>query len=154
MPIASAIEAAADRVIDGLIADTVESQRKKGLYASGKSAKSLRRIAQRSGTIISRQIVGAAHWKYQQNGRGPSRSGRGGGRSLVDALREWKKHKGIEINEYALAKKIHREGIRVPNRFNPGGVLSEPLNAKRVTGLLKTAVRSELIQSIRSELFS
>ena len=73
---------------------------------------------------------------------------------MVEQIRQWVKEKGLNIPAYAIAMKINRDGIRVPNQFNPGGVLSDPLGSKRVIGILKTLIRPALIQSAKSILFS
>ncbi|MGV3556919.1 hypothetical protein [Larkinella arboricola] len=151
MPLIS--DSALERVGDGLISDTRQSQRQRRLVASGKSAASLRRQVIRNGSIATLQIHGAAHWRFQQQGRRPGTGKKMPGK-LYRAIKEWVRIKGIDINPFLIARKIHREGIRVPNPYNPGGVLSEPLAPKRATGLLKLALRSDLVKSIRSQLFS
>lgn len=136
-----------------LISDVKASQSAKGLRDTGASAASLRAITTRQGTIVRLQLLGLARWRLQQNGRGPNKSGKPS-RAQVEGIKAWLKRKGLTIPAYAIAVKQAREGTRVPNPFNSGGVLSEPLNAKRVTGFVKTGIRSYLIQSAKSILFS
>ncbi|GAB3643941.1 hypothetical protein [Spirosoma arcticum] len=147
-----AIESALEQKGDEFIEAVVVSQRKKGLRASGRSAASLRKTVARSGAVVTLQLLGKAYFYQQQNGRRPS--SKKPSRAMVESIREWTKIRGITIPAYAIAMKIHRQGITVPNSHNPGGVLSDVLNTKRVTGILKTAIRPVLIESARSTLFS
>ncbi|GAB3889917.1 hypothetical protein GCM10028803_00450 [Larkinella knui] len=149
------IDKGLEQLGETLIGNIQASQKRRGMYASGRSARSLRQLVQRSGSIASLQVHGSGLWRFQAKGRGPTQPGTAhGSPTLVEALRQWAKDKGISINEYALAKKIHREGIKVPNPHNDGRVLSDPLEPGKVTGLLKTTVRPILIQSIRQQLFN
>jgi len=51
-------------------------------------------------------------------------------------LLEWMKVKGIEdINPWMAARKIVREGIKVPNRHNAGGVISGVINEEWIDKL-------------------
>lgn len=135
-----------------LVADVRASQQSKGLRASGRSAASTRALITSNQTIKRLQIVGLAYWRFQQNGRGPGKS-KYPSRAMVDAIKQWVKDKGLDIPPYAIAMKIQRDGIRVPNAYNPGGVLSEPLNIERVRGLLKVGLRPIMVQKVRSLLF-
>lgn len=136
-----------------LVEDVRTSQRRKGLRASGRSAASTRAVVRTNQSRKRLQILGAKHWRFQQNGRGPGKFPKPS-RKMVLAIEEWLKERGLNIPAYAVAFKINRDGIKVPNQFNPGGVLSEPLAIKRVTGLMKTALRPQYIKAAKSILFS
>lgn len=146
-------EEALELLGDRLVEEVRQSQRRKGLAASGRSARSTRKEVSANREIKVLRLLGVGYWRFQQNGRGPGRSPRPS-RQMVESITQWVKDKGLDIPPYAIAMKIQREGIRVPNRFNPGGVLSEPLNKQRVTSLLKVSIRSSLIDSARSLLFN
>lgn len=147
-------EDALTSVGERLATDLRESQRSKGLRDTGASAASVRVVVSAQGKKKRMQLVGLARWRFQQSGRGPNKSRRPS-RDMVTQLKGWARRHGLpEAAGYPIALKIAQEGIVVPNSFNPGGVLSEPLNTKRVTGLLKAALRPQYIQSARSRLFS
>lgn len=131
----------------------VVSQRSKGLRASGRSANSLRLEVTGSGTIKRLQLFGLARWRFQESGRGPGRY-KYPSRKMVASIAEWIKDKGLNIPAYPVAVKINRDGIKVPNDFNSGGVLSEPLNADRVRSLAKAKLRPIIFQSAKSTFFS
>lgn len=131
----------------------ITSQKSKGLKASGESARSLRLSVTRHGKLHRLQLLGLARFRFQQSGRGPGKFKRPP-RAMVAAIADWLQIKGLDIPAYAVAMKINKEGIDVPNPHNAGGVLSEPLNPKRIRGILKTGIRPVLIQSAKSNLFS
>ena len=146
----TAITSVGERLID----DVKDSQRSKGLRHKGGSADSLRVVVTANGTKKRMQLLGFARWRFQQNGRGPNKT-RKPPRQMVLNMQEWAVDHGFpKAAGYPIALKIAREGIRVPNSFNPGGVLSDPLNEDRVKGLLKVAIRPQYIQAAKSFLFS
>ena len=61
-----------------------------------------------------------------EKGRGPNKQQTAKqARSLGRILEQWVKDKGIDVNPYAAAWKIVREGIDVPNKNNPGKVVED-----------------------------
>jgi len=70
-------------------------------------------------------------------------------RSLGHILEQWVKDKGISVNPYAAAWKIVREGIKVPNTYNSGGVISDIVNDKWIEGISNKLIarQTELINS-------
>lgn len=136
---------------DQFISDIQTTQRQIGIRASGRSAASLRKAVTRSGQTSTLQLLGAAYFYQQMHGRKPS--SKKPSRAMVESLREWVKIRGLNIPAYAIAMKIQREGITVPNRFNPGGVL-DAIKPETVRGQLKTALRPVLKIEAKSILFS
>lgn len=148
----SAVEESLSSTLDGLIGDLADSQRKKGLRASGESADSLSREVKSGSGLTSGRILGKGYWQYQERGRRPGR-GKRPSRQMVESLRRWVKLRGMEeAAVWPIAMKIHRQGIRVPNPNNPGGVLSEPLEPRRVASLVKSNVTPVLVREIRNQL--
>lgn len=101
----------------------IDSQRQKGLRASGKSANSLRIDTRQEGITHVSGLYGPAYWMAQQFGRKPGRYPKPS-RAFVQSIRDWLTIRGLDYSPYAVAFKINRDGIRVPNQFNPGGVLN------------------------------
>lgn len=130
-----------------LSADLINSQRTKKLIASGKSARSVNQVVTATGATITGQIRGVGYFRFQELGRGPGK-GKRPSRALVDAIKEWVKVKGINIPPYAIAMKIHRDGIKVPNRFNPGKVLSDPLSEKNVRAVLMPRLQKHYLNTV------
>ncbi|GAB3882758.1 hypothetical protein [Spirosoma agri] len=141
---------ALDEKGDEFIEAVVVGQQRRGMRASGRSAASLRKEVSQSGHIHTLRILGKAYFYQQQNGRRPSN--KKPSRAMVESLREWIKIRGLGIPPYALAMKIQRDGIKVPNRFNSGGVL-DPLKPDRVRSILKPFIRPILIESAKSTFF-
>ena len=82
-------------------------------------------------------------------GRKPT-SGGGGGRSLYSMILDWIKVKGITPDNpkmtdntlaYLISRKIHKQGIKVPNQFNDGKLIDNTFTAESVQDL-----KSELIK--------
>ena len=112
-----------------LVRDLQKSFKDKKLSATGRTARSIREEVSDSGF----RITGPLHIEALVFGRGPSkRRGGSGSEPLWRALQKWARAKGININPYAAAKKIHKFGIKVPNRYNDGKVISDVINEKRV----------------------
>ena len=51
-------------------------------------------------------------------------------------LKKWVADKGLDISPFAVAYKIAREGIRVPNQYNEGTLISSVINDNSISGLL------------------
>ncbi|RIV19729.1 hypothetical protein DYU11_22635 [Fibrisoma montanum] len=143
-----------DQLGPRLADDVRDSQSRKNLRASGRSAASVRHLATQNGRRAKLQLLGSAYFRFQQNGRGPNRSGKPS-REMVDALRDWTKRRGLPVRAaYPIALNIARKGIKVPNPYNPGGVLSDVLNRKRIVGLLKPPLKAQLVADVRSLIFA
>ena len=77
-------------------------------------------------------------------------SGGGGGRSLYSMILDWIKVKGITPDDpkmtdntlaYLITRKIHKQGIKVPNAYNDGKLIDNTFTAESVQDL-----KSELIK--------
>ena len=51
-------------------------------------------------------------------------------------LKKWVEDKGLDISPFAVAYKIAREGIKVPNQHNDGTLISSVINDNSISGLL------------------
>lgn len=133
-----------------------QSYKDKGLRASGAFEKSLRVEVSQSGGRVTGSLFGNNYIYWLQHGRGPNKDQT---RSMVGflgrILTKWVEQKGISVNPYAAAYKIVHEGIKVPNSFNPGGVISDVINdqwksdiMKRFTGY-STQVKSDVLKMFR-----
>ena len=84
-------------------------------------------------------------------GRKPtSGGGGGGGKSLYSMILDWIKVKGITPDNpkmtdntlaYLISRKIHKQGIKVPNTFNDGKLIDNTFTAESVQDL-----KNELIK--------
>ena len=76
-------------------------------------------------------------------GRKPT-SGGGGGRSLYSIILDWIKVKGVTPDNpkmtdntlaYLISRKIHKQGIKVPNKFNDGKLIDNTFTTESVQDL-------------------
>ena len=122
-----------------IVKDLQNSMSSKGLNASGKTSKSIaskveETLTKAILTITANRSIGAL-----QHGRRPGRM------PPRDAIREWIDSKPISLTggmtkdqlAYLIQRKIGREGIKVPNRFNPGGVISDVINDELINSIFK-----------------
>lgn len=118
-----------------LIIDLIAEYDRLGLRASGQWARSLRKEV--SNTRLA--IFGLNYTQQMQNGRAPT-SGGGDG-SVRAKILEWVRIKGIQPTDpkttleqlaFLITRKIHREGIKVPNQYNAGGVVSNVITEERI----------------------
>lgn len=69
-------------------------------------------------------------------------------------IKQWTKDKGIpEIASYAIAYKIARQGWKVPNRFNAGGLVSDVITEKRIDTLVDNVFGAKLLE-VKTELIN
>lgn len=137
------IEVLLTRLRDDIEASYIQ----KGLVASGNFAKELKlEMTNNSAKITAPRYVGA-----MEGGRVAGR------RPPLAVIRQWiidKNRQGANIPleaAYPIAKRIGEEGIKVPNRHNPGGVVSDVLNPARVLSLQRdiiTIIRYTIIDTL------
>ena len=66
-------------------------------------------------------------------------------------LKKWVDDKGLDISPFAVAYKIAREGIRVPNQYNDGTLISSVINDNSIERLLSD-MGVFTIKEIKSEI--
>jgi hypothetical protein len=66
-------------------------------------------------------------------------------------LKKWVEDKGLDISPFAVAYKIAREGIRVPNQYNDGTLISSVINDNSIDGLL-SKMGIYIIKDIKTEI--
>lgn len=141
--------------LDNGVNDLKKSYTGKGLRASGNFERSLETFYKETNNGFKFGILGANYADIMQNGRLPNKNkdslkkfvGWAGSTFLAD----WVKDKGLNISPFAVAWKIAREGIKVPNRFNPGGVISDVINDSFVEEFRKI-IKFHQIESVKSDV--
>lgn len=130
----------------------------KNYKATGKTKDSV----QWSMTDSSAQITALDTIYFGEFGRGKTTKGskpKGQG-ILKDIIRQWIDVKGIQPREstmskdtlaFLIARKINRDGIKVPNEYNAGQILSSVLNEKAVEELIRE-FGAVLIQEFESDI--
>lgn len=137
----------------------IQSYEREGLRASGRWAKSLEGSTKQDGSIVKSVILGEAYTGALVGGRGASKSSGGSSITLRQAIRQWIDDKNInpagKISKdslaFLIARKIHRDGIKVPNRYNSGNLVNNAFTANDIAELEKIIV-NELAESMRVEV--
>lgn len=137
------IEVLLQRIRDDIEASYIA----KGLKASGNFAENLKlEVRGNNAKITAPRYVGA-----MEGGRVAGR------RPPVAIIRDWiiaKNKMGANIPleaAYPIAKAIGEEGIKVPNKYNPGGIVSDVLNPARILQLqndIITIIRYTIIDTL------
>lgn len=126
--------------------DLIASYTNEGLRASGKWAASLEGNTTQENTTIKTVILGEQYTGALVGGRSKT-SATGPYQKSNFTLREsiaiWIRQKGIEPRDgiskdslaFLIARKIHRDGIKVPNRYNSGQFINRVFDVKAIDEL-------------------
>lgn len=123
-----------------IIQDLIKSYDTKGLRASGNWANSLVGNVESTPNGYKLTIDGADYSGAMEYGRKPTvKKGNG---ELKDIIRQWIDDKKIVPKDgiskdslaFLITRKIHQEGITVPNKYNIGGVISDVVEGNPTLG--------------------
>lgn len=136
----------------------VDSYKSYGLKASGRWEKELESKIEQSQDKIKLFILGAAYTGAMNAGRNPSKKGTKPG-SLFAIIEQWIKDKGISARDgisdkslaFLITRKIHRDGIKVPNQYNAGNFIENAINDQRVQSLI-SIVKIGMIEDMKSDV--
>lgn len=133
------------RLVRQIRDEIVANYYRMGLNASGRFDRETEVVEYAGGV----RIESPAYIRQMEDGRAA------GSFPPVSAIRQWIRDKnanaGTDIPEeaaYAIAYVIGRDGIRVPNRYNEGGVASRilsPDTVQRITAEVSRIVRAEIL---------
>lgn len=135
------------QAVERLRAEVAANYNKMGLKASGNFERELKVTDYGSGVRLTAPL----YVMNMENGRKP------GKRPPMDVIKRWirdKNKQGANIPEgaaFAIAKKIGKEGIKVPNQYNGGGVVSNivtPQLVTRITEDIKQIIRVTILNSL------
>lgn len=109
------------------VTDLKKSYRAEGLKASGNWEKELEYNVDVSTKRINITIDGAPYTEQLIRGRRKTKTSTRGNPTLREAIRQWINDKGLNPTDitkdslaFLISRKIHRDGIKVPNRYNSG----------------------------------
>ncbi|MDX9803680.1 MAG: hypothetical protein RBS96_06615 [Dehalococcoidales bacterium] len=148
--------------------DLIRSYQEKGLKASGKYEKGLKIKVEDTGSKLKGVIESEGHAWYMEKGRKPNKNQSrktligfalwatddtkpGGG-----FITQWLKDKGIVAdNPFGIAYNIGAKGIQVPNKYNPGDVITEVITDEWFDELIKKLSNWHImvVQSEVSKIF-
>jgi hypothetical protein len=130
----------------------INSYNKEGLRASGKWAKELRSTVTETSTGFKIEAFAPAYHEQLINGRQANsnqdkESLKGWvGWAGSTFLAKWVKDKGISASPYAVAWKIARHGVKVPNTYNSGLFVEKAITPELMKELSEAA-SSEIIET-------
>ena len=136
------IKQTVDNWSSGVINDLKDNYYKLGLDASGNWGQSLEDKNKVTDEQIRIEILAAKYTGALVDGRSANRNQSPSSiRAFVGwagntFIKEWVERKGINASPFAIAYKIAKEGVKVPNRFNPGTLVSDVVNEDRLDLLL------------------
>jgi hypothetical protein len=127
--------------------------RKDGHYASGRTEKSIKVVATASGVAIKSNVAP----KYLTEGATATKSK--GSVSLYSIILEWVKVKNVTPSDLtdeqfarAITWKRHRQGYKVPNRFNDGGTVERAINIERIMKEVNELIGKTIAVYVESEI--
>ena len=135
----------------------VESYISKGLNASGEWEKSLEQFYSKSESKFTFGIKANDYSEYMQNGRRPNKKQspedikKWVGWAGSTFLKKWVQDKGLSVSPFAVAHKIAKEGIKVPNTHNVGGLVTDVVNDESIKEL-SDSLTLFFVEKIRSDL--
>ena len=133
--------------------ELIDKYRSMGLKASGAFENGLTTDTTENRT----QIWTVPHTWYMVNGRGKNSSQdkeavrKWVGWAGSTFLKKWVEDKGLDISPFAVAYKIARQGIRVPNEKNDGTLISSVINDNSISGLL-SQMGIYIIKDIKTDI--
>lgn len=145
-------ETVLEKIAPTLIERLKKAQLDRGLKASGRSADSIEYTVTKTGAKWRLELTGAKYWIYQQYGRGPNKKQGRPSTAFVQIIKNWIQVKGLSIPlsaAGAIATKLIREGTNVPNPYNRGGVLTEPLARENIVDLFTAQFKAQYLSYIR-----
>lgn len=132
----------------------VQKYESSGRKASGKFGQSIRI---ETGDNNS-QMYGASHVWQMVNGRNPNKNQspdairRWVGWAGSTFLKDWVQAKGISASPYAIAYKIAREGVKVPNSNNDGRLLADTIYDQTATDDLKRRIGRNFLTDVKQQI--
>lgn len=126
--------------------DLADNYVRLGLKASGNWERQLESFQKETNQGFSIGIKGAEYTGAIEYGRRKNRN------QAPDAVRkwvgwagstyikEWVQNKGLNLNPFAVAYNIAKEGWKVPNPHNAGGLVSDVVTDERINNLTKQII--------------
>jgi hypothetical protein len=141
----------------------------RGVKASGRTQKALRYQVDETDSGFLLQVFGPKYVKALEDGRGPTKKGNDGGKTLVEIIREWIDDKGIvpeskngisptkDTLARAIASSIHKRGTNLYRHGGHSGVLSDVINEEREDALKQAIAKAgfeDLEKYVKEEIIN
>ena len=136
--------------MEGVQGDLIANYDRLGLRASGSFARSLEPVITERPHGYNLKMKAARHSYFMEHGRRPNtEKSPAAAKRLYPIIKQWVQDKGIPFDNrriFAICLKIVYKGIRVPNKYNPGGVISEVVTEQRMRQLARDLGRNILME--------
>jgi len=144
--------------VDGIIEELQKEYVQQGRKASGNWGRELESKIVENAASINIKILAPEYTGAFEFGRSKSSGGVKGQGKLKDIIEKWIENKNISYSgitkkslAFVIARKIHREGIKVPNDYNKGGLVTSVITDKKIAELGKS-LQGMYVASIKSDL--
>lgn len=133
------------KFLTAIMVDIKLTQMDKGIIASGRSAASLKVVVTEGQNFTAAGLTGEGYFHFQDQGRKP------GALPNVQAIEEWIKVKGLDLNPWAVAKSIAKKGTVIFRDRNKGLQLDKIVMANKAFFLEELAgnLSKQVISSIK-----
>jgi hypothetical protein len=155
--------------INGLITEWMEETRvaliteydRQGLRASGSYAKSLESQVTDNTVSFKAVMKAARHSEFMQNGRDPNTDqSPEAAKRLYPIILQWVKDKRLNFDKghvFAICLNKVYHGTVVPNKYNPGGVVSNVVTRdwidiliNKISGGFQSQIKSDVIKQFKN----
>lgn len=129
----------------------------RGHRASGNWANELEDKITTTNNGYNASILGTKYTGIMETGRKPNiNQDKGSIKAWVGwagntFIKDWVNRKGLSINPFAIAYKIAREGIKVPNHYNPGNLISDVITNERIEKL-SNSISNIIVTNLKSDV--
>ena len=136
--------------MEGVQGDLIAGYDRLGLRASGSFARSIEPVITERPHGYNIKMKAARHSYFMEHGRRPNaEKSPAAAKRLYPIIKQWVQDKGLPFDNrriFAICLKIVYKGIRVPNKYNPGGVISEVVTEQRMRQLGSSLGRNILLE--------
>lgn len=129
----------------------IDAALQKGMSATGKTLNSLQVVPTPNGY----ELQASSNIYFMEHGRGPTHVGRGspGNPDLVEIIQDWLDARSLNLNPYAVANTIHKNGTRLYRAGGNSGILSVPLRLDTLDVVFDN-IAAQYLQTAADEIFS
>ncbi len=154
------IDSIVNKWLDKTKTDLIKNYSKLGLKASGQWPKGLDGFIKHNTSNIKVGMFGYRYTGALENGRKKTRSTAAKGNpTLVEIIRKWIDDKGLTPKKGStkdkmasgIAYNIHKNGIKVPNKHNKGGLVTDVVTKARLETLVKD-IGNATIKDFKSKI--
>lgn len=129
----------------------IDAATQRGMSASGQTLSSLQVVETPNGY----ELQADSSIYFLEHGRGPTTAPKGNpdNPDLVQIIQDWIDAKGLDLNAYAVANTIHKNGTKLYRAGGNSGILSVPLNLDTLDQVFDT-IADRYLRATADEIFN